>query len=348
MSKLFTSIFLFFATGIAFSQNPIPNFTVSDNAICEGDCIEITNASSTNTQSWTWTFAGGTPSQFSGPNPGPVCFQNPGSFTITLTVQNTFDSVSTTQNVDVTATPSIAVTLADTLRDTLLFDPPGQPSDDVIFWKAIGDTAICMFDQAYMWVEGEPSSGTLQIYESGVIEDTIAYDLSISGIIGTGVDPNPNAPPDTLNGKILTVSPFYSTWYVFEYTVNGCKTRDSLYVDVPCFNDSVIVTLPNSFSPNGDGENDYFKVLTNVDVDNDFTNNKVGGAFKEGGAIVEVDFRIFDRYGHMVFRTINPHEGWDGTCNGKPVNPATYTYILSYRRIDGRSDELKGNVTLFR
>ncbi len=347
MGKLFIPIILFFATGIAFSQTPTANFTISDNALCEGECITITNASSTNTQSWLWTFAGGTPGTFSGPNPGPVCFNNPGSFTITLTVQNTFGTNNATQNLVVTATPSISVTLADTLRDTLLFDPPGQPSDDEIYWKPITDTAICMFDQAYLWAQGSPLNGILKVYESGVTEDSIVYTDFISSAIGTLDDPNAT-PNDSLNNNILTVSPFYSTWYVFEYTVNGCKTRDSLYVDVPCFNDSVIVTLPNSFSPNGDGENDYFKVLTNVDVDNDFTNNKLGGEFKEGGALVEVDFRIFDRYGHMVFRTTNPHEGWDGTCNGKPVNPATYTYILSYRRIDGRSDELKGNVTLFR
>ncbi|MFM7682134.1 MAG: gliding motility-associated C-terminal domain-containing protein, partial [Bacteroidota bacterium] len=264
-------------------------------------------------------------------------------FTITLTVQNTFGSNSATQSLVVTATPTISVTLADTLRDTLLVGP----ADDEIYWKAIVDTAICMFDQAYLWAQGSPLNGSLKIYESGVIADSLTYVDFISSAIGTMDDPNAT-PNDSLNGNIMTVSPFYSTWYVFEYTVNGCKTRDSLYVDVPCFNDSVIVTLPNSFSPNGDGENDYFKVLTNVDVDNDFTNNKLGGAFKEGGAIVEVDFRIFDRYGHLVFRTTNPHEGWDGTCNGKPVNPATYTYILSYRRIDGRSDELKGNVTLLR
>jgi len=343
MGRLFTSIILFFVTGIAFSQTPTANFTLSDNALCEGECITIINASSSNSQSWTWTFSGGTPSSFSGPNPGPVCFNIPGSHTITLTASNTLGSNSTTQTVIVTATPSIVVTLADTLRDTLLLGA----ADDKIYWKPIGDTAICMFDQAYLWAQGFPINGTLQVYESGVTEDSLNYTDFISSAIGTLNDPNAT-PNDSLNNNILTVSPFYSTWYVFEYTVNGCKTRDSLYVDVPCFNDSVIVTLPNSFSPNGDGENDYFKILTNVDVDNDFTNNNLGGAFKEGGAIVEVDFRIFDRYGHLVFRTTNPHEGWDGTCKGKLVNPATYTYILSYRRIDGRSDELKGNVTLFR
>lgn len=343
MGRLFTSFIMFFAVGIAFGQTPTANFAISDNALCEGECITITNASSSNSQSWTWTFAGGTPSSFSGPNPGPVCFNNPGSYTISLTASNTLGSNSTSQTVIVTATPSISVTLADTLRDTLLLGV----ADDEIYWKPIGDTAICMFDQAYLWAQGSPINGILNIYESGVIEDSIDYIDIISAAIGTLNDPNAT-PNDSLNNNILTVSPFYSTWYVFEYTVNGCKTRDSLYVEVPCFNDSVIVTLPNSFSPNNDGENDYFKILTNVDVDNDFTNNNQGGTFKEGGAIVEVDFRIFDRYGHMVFRTTNPHEGWDGTCKGKPVNPATYTYILSYRRIDGRSDELKGNVTLFR
>jgi hypothetical protein len=170
MGKLFTSIILFFATGVAFGQTPTANFTISDNALCEGECISITNASSTNTQSWLWTFAGGTPSTFSGPNPGPVCFNNPGSFTITLTVQNTFGTNSATQSLVVTATPTISVTLADTLRDTLLFDPPGQPSDDEIYWKAIGDTAICMFDQAYLWAQGSPLNGSLKVYESGVTE----------------------------------------------------------------------------------------------------------------------------------------------------------------------------------
>ena len=340
MRKIFTTIILFFFAAMAISQAPTAGFLTSDISICAGECITITNTSSTNTQSWNWTFSNGTPSSYSGPNPGPVCFNSSGNYTIALTATNTFGDNSTSANITVGQIPEIQSTLADTLRDTLGVGP----ADDEIYWKPISDTAICMFNQAYMWTKGSPAGGNLYVYESGVTEDSISYFDFISATINT-VDASPT---DSLNDNILTVSPFYSTWYVFEYTLNGCKSRDSLFVDVPCFNDSVKVTLPNSFSPNGDNENDYFRVLTNVDEDNDFTNNKLGGSFYEGGAIVEVDFRIFDRYGHMVFRTTNPHEGWDGTCKGKPVNPATYTYILNYRRIDGRSDELKGNVTLFR
>jgi gliding motility-associated-like protein len=324
-------------TSLVLGQTPTASFTVSDNSICAGECIEVTNTSSDDALSFLWTFSGGTPSTYSGANPGPICYNGDGPFTISLIATNTFGSNSANASINVGQIPTINSTLADTLRDTLA----AGPNDDIVFWKPIGDTAICMFDQAYMWIEGLPAGGNLQIYESGVTEDSLNYIDFISDALNTVDDPS--ASPDTLNGNILTVTPFYSTWYVFEYNLNGCKTRDSLYVDVPCFNDSVKVTLPNSFSPNGDGENDYFRVLTNVDEDNNFKNG-----FKEGGAIVEVDFRIFDRYGHLVFRTTNPQEGWDGTCKGKPVNPATYTYILSYRRIDGRSDELKGNVTLFR
>ena len=50
----------------------------------------------------------------------------------------------------------------------------------------------------------------------------------------------------------------------------------------------------------------------------------------------------------MIFRTTDPHEGWDGTYKGKDVNTATYYYMLEYRLIDGVSKLIEGDVTLFR
>jgi gliding motility-associated-like protein len=325
------------------AQKPTASFTVSASSLCAGECLEVTNTSSENSLTFQWTFSGGTPSAFSGESPGPICFEKNGSYTIKLVTGNTFGFDSSKLTINVGQIPIIRSTLADTITDTLA----KGPADDILIWKKVQDTSICMFDQAYMWVKGYPSGGALEVFESGLESNPISYVDYISAELNTKNNPKSSPLPDSLNKNILTVIPFYSTWYVFRYTLNGCKTKDSLYVEVPCFNDSVKVVLPNSFSPNGDGENDYFRLLTNVDSDNNFLNNEEGG-FYEGGAIVEVDFRIFDRYGHLVFRTTNPHEGWDGTCNGKLVNPATYTYFLTYRRIDGRSEELKGNVTLFR
>jgi gliding motility-associated-like protein len=213
----------------------------------------------------------------------------------------------------VNTTPTINLTLSDTTAGA---------------YVVINDTTINMYQNAYLFAEGTPAGGNLYWYPSGVVSDSLL-----------GCAP-------CIAGDSLTVNPFFTTNYVATYTLNGCSVSDTVLVTVN-FATQVLVELPNSFSPNGDGENDFFRVLTNVDKDQNFTNNTNNG-FEEGGAIAEIDLRVYNRYGQMVFRTTNPHEGWDGTFKGKPLNPATYTYILNFRTIDGRSDDRSGNVTLFR
>jgi len=309
-------LFLSFLLSISlWSQAPTANFVVSDDVLCAGDCISIINNSSSNTLAYQWTFTGATPSSYAGQNPGLICFNNSGTFTISLTVTNTFGSNTSTQTITVGQIPTVNATLSDT---TYL--------NGNIIYKEIPDTTIFMFENAYLYASGSPAGGTLMWYPSNVIADSIFGCSPCTG------------------GDSLIVNPFYNTCYFVSYTTaNGCTAYDSVCVQV-LFRDYVKVVLPNSFSPNGDNENDVFRILTNVDVDNNFNN----GFTKEGGAIAEIDMRIYDRYGKMVFRTTDPHEGWDGTYKGKPLNPATYTYYVSYRRIDGRSDQMKGNVTLIR
>ncbi|MBP5995056.1 MAG: gliding motility-associated C-terminal domain-containing protein [Crocinitomicaceae bacterium] len=316
------SIFLFAAlcfTQLVFAQAPSANFTISDEdlILCEGDCIYVTNNSTGGDLTYGWSFQGATPSTYIGQNPGPICFPvSSGStpFAITLVATNASGVTSTlTQFVIVNTTPTMNLTLSDTTAGA---------------YVEINDTTINMYQNAYLFAEGTPAGGNLYWYPSGVVSDSL---LGCASCVA---------------GDSLTVNPFFTTNYVATYTLNGCSVSDTVLVTVN-FASQVLVELPNSFSPNGDGENDFFRVLTNVDKDQNFTNNSNNG-FQEGGAIAEIDLRVFNRYGQMVFRTTNPHEGWDGTFKGKPLNPATYTYILNFRTIDGRSDDRSGNVTLFR
>ena len=86
--------------------------------------------------------------------------------------------------------------------------------------------------------------------------------------------------------------------------------------------------IPSAFTPNNDGVNDIFKIY--------------------GIAIAEVDFRIFDRIGELVFSTTDPSQGWDGNFSGKKSSTGVYVY---YAKIKMRSSDeyiLQGDVTLIR
>lgn len=300
---------------LSYAQAPSANFTISDpdNILCQGDCIFVVNNSTGDGLTYLWSFQNANPATFIGQNPGPICFNTAsttGPFAITLTATNAQGAVSTiSQFVTVLPLPTVTGTISDTLNGA---------------YVVIADTTIDMFQEAYLFATGTPPFGNLYWYPSGVIEDSIL-----------GCSP-------CIVGDSLTVTPFYTTSYVIQYGLNGCFAYDTVLVTVN-FANLVKIELPNSFSPNDDGENDFFRVLTNVDADANFSNG-----FEEGGALAQIDLRVFNRYGQQVFRTTDVKEGWDGTYKGKAMNPATYTYILNFRTIDGRSGSRKGNVTLFR
>jgi gliding motility-associated-like protein len=59
-------------------------------------------------------------------------------------------------------------------------------------------------------------------------------------------------------------------------------------------------------------------------------------------------FRIFNRYGQLVFESIDPNIGWDGSFNGKDENAGVFVYTLDYELFDGTTGSINGNVTLVR
>lgn len=108
----------------------------------------------------------------------------------------------------------------------------------------------------------------------------------------------------------------------------GCEASDSVVLKVvSCAPESVFV--PNTFTPNNDDLNDRLYV------------RGIGLAALEF-------FRVFDRWGRLVFETNNINEGWDGTVNGKLADVATYVYHLKATCSSNELVEKSGNVTLIR
>ncbi|MEM9823641.1 MAG: gliding motility-associated C-terminal domain-containing protein, partial [Bacteroidota bacterium] len=129
------------------------------------------------------------------------------------------------------------------------------------------------------------------------------------------------------------VQPFETTSYsIYMADTLGCTATDELTVFVEKPRSTFI---PNVFSPNGDGINDVFFVNTSQEV------------------LRVKTFRVFDRWGEIVFRVDNrapndPVHGWDGRLNGKVMNPAVFVYFIELEFIDGVSKQYSGDLTLMR
>jgi gliding motility-associated-like protein len=108
-----------------------------------------------------------------------------------------------------------------------------------------------------------------------------------------------------------------------------CLQADTLLIDVR--NDCSIIDaiIPNIITPNGDGANDVLR----AELDN----------YAEF-----IIFRIYDRWGGLMFESNDPNFMWDGTYLGKSLNPGVYSYYFQVRCLNEKITVIKGNVTLLR
>lgn len=138
---------------------------------------------------------------------------------------------------------------------------------------------------------------------------------------GTGVT-NP-----TMQTTSVTVE--QTTIYTLTVSDGICSKSDTVLVKTYSFIcGEPFVYVPNAFSPNGDKENDVLYV--------------------RGQLIEGMVFRIFDRWGEMVFESTDRNYGWDGTFRGKALDPDVYDYYLKAICIDGEESIIQGNITLLK
>jgi len=101
----------------------------------------------------------------------------------------------------------------------------------------------------------------------------------------------------------------------------GCRATDQMTVKI-----LKLVTVPNVFSPNGDGVHDVWNIPNLADYP---------------GSTVEV----FNRYGQQVFYSVGYNTPWNGTRNGQALPVGTYYYIV---QLKNGFKPLSGSVTILR
>ena len=133
--------------------------------------------------------------------------------------------------------------------------------------------------------------------------------------------------------------PVASPRYRQQYTVTltdefGCQAADTVLVDVAVSRD---VYLPNTFTPNGDGKNDVFRVRS-----------------AEPEAVDQVvSFEVRDRWGSLLYRAEDfppndPAYGWDGTFHDQPAHTGHYAYQVVVRYVDGFEKSVSGTILIIR
>ena len=107
----------------------------------------------------------------------------------------------------------------------------------------------------------------------------------------------------------------------------GCMDSTLLRIEM---DNSPIIYVPNSFSPDGDQHNNEFKA-------------------ELGAPVSEFRMRVYNRWGELVYESVDPEYGWDGSYKGQMAQDGTYIWeVLIRTTLDADAYILRGHVNLLR
>ena len=129
--------------------------------------------------------------------------------------------------------------------------------------------------------------------------------------------------------KFLLIGFFVNNVYA-----EGKTLEKSFSYSLATPHDSLVVIVPNVFTPNGDGVNDLWSI----------------GLHDFGITVLELQATVYDRWGKIVFHTTNIHQVWSGhNVIGKACEEGTYFYVITYENGNTHAKEShKGFLELLR
>lgn len=329
------------------------NYTVAfatDSLLCEKQAYTFQNTSTGNITAWQWDFGDGGTSSLQHPEHS---YAIPGSFRITLIASNN--------------TPCTDTFYRDVIVDTLPTLSISKDKDEIcsgegitFYPSASTGLASLSWDFGDGRSEEQAISGITHLYENpGAYPVILAGhfracpDTTVSDTIYVAPLPEVSLGPDTAicpgdairlanleagkegdqyrwsTGAATATIPVQEPgeYWLQVISAHECTATDSITIHRSCY-----IDLPNVFTPNGDGVNDYFFPR---------------GLLTRG--VTNFHMQIFNRWGQIVYESRNlTDRGWDGRFNGDPVQEGVYVYHVSAGFRNGGVERYQGNVTLLR
>ncbi len=350
------SVWVRSATGcdtlLSFELNEIRSEVsfLSDSLACTGDILTFQNASGSYFSSFQWHFGDGRLSEQLQPSHS---YPEAGTYTVQLVGYGQLcnDTAMAKITVDKPVAASISVDRDQVCAGESIFFTTGV--DDAItnwVWD-FGDgevTASMSAQQQHAYAQSGTMIVSLNIHQRSCQDTDVVDTIRVNPLPLVQLGENGSLCLNQTTPILFNIFPrqagdryLWSTGsqndtllvkHPGNYTLrissaDGCTNEEQVTITGPCTLD-----IPNAFSPNGDGINDYF-----------FPRRLPAAAVRAFHML------LTDRWGNPVFETRQlDGRGWDGKRSDQQLPAGVYIYAIQLTTITGKVENYQGNVTLVR
>lgn len=278
-----------------------------------------------------------------------------GTYTLTLTVTDTLGCTDDTARiVYIEDGTSVSFTASDDnvcIGEPIQFVGTSSANANLTFWDF--DDGVRVFNQpSIVHTFADPRSAPYQVKFTAQFPvcppDSAVLPITVNPFPVVNLGPDSSLCPGLTGSLLLTDlnnSNAVYTWstgdnaaaitvtepgrYWVRATTPGseCSTTDSIWIKRDCY-----LNVPNAFSPDGDGLNDFFLPRELL-----------------SSGLKRFTMSIYNRWGQLIFSTEQiDGRGWDGRYNGVLQPLGTYVYVIDAEFINNVKKSMSGNVLLVR
>ncbi len=223
---------------------PVANFSTPSYSICSGSCISYTDLSTNSPNAWNWQFQGAAVSSSTVQNPANICYNTPGTYTVSLTASNGSGSSVATQTITVLASPAVSITPSSTTICQGQSTTLTASGANTYTWSTGSNSnsiTVSPFSTASYTVRGANSNGCQTIIVAPVVVRTVpVIFIGGSAVACSGQSATLTASGASTytwstgsTGSSISVSPTVATIYtVTGQGSNGC-TADATQTVTP-------------------------------------------------------------------------------------------------------------------
>ena len=338
------------ANAVVATNTAAPNANAGPDKIipCSSNVIALSGSSTTVNATFSWSGA----AIASGTNTTSPNVSLPGVYTLTVTDPANGCTASAFTNVMAAAPPTLTSIITDNPCPQISIGQidvqvAGGEAPFGFLWSnnavtqslsglrggtytvTVTDVYGCTANASYVVAEG--SFGVQALQDATI---NLGQNVQLGGLVSGGTGQYAYMWTPDYNMSCLTclspvATPYQTMIYSLQVTdTNGCIASDTIKIIVnPLHN----IFIPNAFSPNGDGNNDYFSIKGDLNL------------------IIFFEVKIFDRWGEKVFDSNNPYFEWDGTFKGVLETPQVFVYEIKATFLDHYTrNDYKGSLTILR